>query len=535
MKFIIKPIGVIVMFFAFLNSIFSQVAGKYTVSLDPLSIEGFTGLQSFAKAQFEDKLVLIGGRTDGLHRRQPNFSFLASDNNTDIIVIAPESKQIWKRSINSLSANLKEQLQSTNMQFIQRGTILYLTGGYGFSATTNNHITYDKLTAVDIPNLIAAVQSGADIAPLFRQIANPIFAITGGQIGRIDSTFYLVGGHNFTGRYNPDNGPSFVQAYGNQIHRFKIQDNDTTLSIYDISTTIDAANLHRRDYNMLPQIFAGNKHGFTVFSGVFQSNADLPFLNSVDIFPTNHVVNNTFTQYLNHYHSAKIALYDSVSQKMENLFLGGISQYYDSSGVLIQDNNAPFTKAIANVVREASGKMTETRIGDMPDFLGAGAEFFIQHNIPAFDNEIIKSNQLSSDNILLGYILGGIKSSAKNIFFTNTGSQSDAHNIIYKVFLKKNTTSIEPQPLAQHSVISQLHVAPNPSNGNFQLRYWLSKPLRFSLKISNIQGLIIQKQDISHTTAGEKFENLNIQLPHGTYFISLQSDNEVIARKIIID
>ena len=51
------------------------------------------------------------------------------------------------------------------------------------------------------------------------------------------------------------------------------------------------------------------KQGFTVFSGVFQVGANVPYTNTVDVFADKHSVNNTFTQYLNHYHSAKVALY----------------------------------------------------------------------------------------------------------------------------------------------------------------------------------------------------------------------------------
>lgn len=538
MKPLTKVIYALIAALFWLTTAQAQVANGYSISLEPLSITGFSGLQSYAKAQYQDKILLIGGRTDGLHRRQPFASFEASDNNTNIIVIAPATQQIWQTSINILPNNLKEQLQSTNMQFIQRGNTLYLMGGYGFSATANDHVTYDKLTAVDIPNLIAAVQTGGAIAPFFRQISNPVVTLTGGQLGRIDSTFYIVGGQKFDGRYNPmgpTHGPGFSQEYSNQIRRFKIQDDGTSLRIYDVSATTDSTNLHRRDYNMLPQIFSGNRHGFTAFSGVFQANIDLPYLNSVDIFPTNHVVNNSFTQYLNHYHSAKLALFDSVNQKMENIFFGGISQYYDSLGVIVQDNNVPFTKSIANVSRNAVGKMTETLIGQMPDYLGAGAEFFFHPQVPVYENEIIKSHQLSGNNILLGYIVGGIRSSAKNVFWTNTGTESDAESRIYKVLLKKTASAIDNTTIPQHSAISQLQIFPNPSDGNFRIRYWLSKPIQYTLNITDETGRLIKTKKINATTVGEQIEDLNFQVAVGVYFITIQTEKEVLTRKIIVD
>ncbi|MBK6725027.1 MAG: hypothetical protein IPG58_17725 [Acidobacteria bacterium] len=241
-------------------------------SLEPIAIPGFSGLHSFAGAQLEGKWVLIGGRTDGLHRRQPFASFAATGNNTNIVVIDPGSKQSWSASINDLPPALNEQLQSTNMQFIQRGKMLYLIGGYGYSKSIGNHITHNKLTAVKVDCLIAAIQKSGSMTACFRQISDPAFALTGGQIGRIGDNYFLVGGQKFDGRYNPmgpDHGPGFSQQYSEQIRKFRINDDQTLLSITKVESMTDKNNLHRRDFNMLPQIFANNEVGFTIFQACF--------------------------------------------------------------------------------------------------------------------------------------------------------------------------------------------------------------------------------------------------------------------------
>ncbi len=201
----------------------NSVGNGYSITLEPISITGFAGLHSFAGAQLDGKWVLIGGRTDGLHRRQPFASFAATGNNTNIVVIDPELKQSWSATVNDLPPALNEQLQSTNMQSIQRGKMLYLIGGYGYSKTAGNHITHNKLTAVKVDCLIAAVQKGGSMAACFRQISDPAFALTGGQIGRIGDSYFLVGGQKFDGRYNPmgpDHGPGFSQQYSEQIRKF---------------------------------------------------------------------------------------------------------------------------------------------------------------------------------------------------------------------------------------------------------------------------------------------------------------------------
>lgn len=418
----------------------NSVGDRYSISLEPITIAGFTGLHSFATAQHEGKWLLIGGRTDGLHRRQPFASFAASGNNLNIFVIDPQSKQSMTAPIKDLPPALNEQMQSTNMQFVQRGNTLYLIGGYGYSKSAGDHITHDKLTAVKIDCLVVAVQNGGTIVPCFRQIADPIFAVTGGQIGRIGDTYFLVGGQRFEGRYNPmgpDHGPGFSQQYTDRITRFSIFDDGKALRVENAASAVDKANLHRRDFNMLPQIFPGNSAGFTVFSGVFQAEADIPFTNSVDVLAKSHSVRDGFTQYLSHYHSAKVALYDAVEQRMENIFFGGISQYEEDSGTLKRNDDVPFTKVISRVTRDKAGKLTETKLGDMPGFLGASAEFIVDPQLPAYENEIVKLNEIKGDRVLLGHIVGGIFSTRKSVFFSHSGMESEASKLVFKVWLTK--------------------------------------------------------------------------------------------------
>ena len=416
------------------------VGERYSISLEPTVIQGFNGLQSFAAAQLDGKWLLIGGRTDGLHRRQPFASFSANGNNTNIVLIDPQTRQSKTANTKDLPAALNEQLQSTNMQFIQRGKMLYLIGGYGYSKSVGDHVTHNKVTAVKVDCLVASVQNGSTMTPCFRQIADPMFAVTGGQMGRIGDTYFLVGGQKFDGRYNPmgpDHGPGFSQQYTDKITRFRIVDDGKTLSVDSSVGVVDKVNLHRRDFNMLPQIFPDKSAGFTVFSGVFQVAANIPFTNLVDVSIKEHSVNNGFTQYLSHYHSAKVALYDAAEQRMENIFFGGLSQYEENSGTLTKNDDVPFTKVISKITRDKAGRMIETKLGEMPGFLGASAEFLIDPTLPMFENEIVKLNEIKGDRVLLGHLVGGISSSKKSIFFTNRGIESEASKLVFKVWLTK--------------------------------------------------------------------------------------------------
>lgn len=413
---------------------------NFSIVVEPYAISGLPGLHSFAAAEYGGKWVIIGGRTDGLHQRQAPFSFLSAGNNTNIYIVDPVTKHVWSATVNNLSASLKEQLQSTNMCFTGDGPNMYITGGYGYSATLGNHKTYASLIVVDLPGLINSIMNNASISPYFRQLNNPLFAITGGHMVKLGSMFLLVGGQKFDGRYNANNGPSFTQEYSNQIRKFRIADDGVNLNISYQTNITDANELHRRDYNLTPQVFPDGRLGFTAFSGVFQYGANIPFLNTVDMDTVGYTPKFGFNQLLNHYHSGQLGIYDSVSNIMHNIFFGGMAQYYfDAGGNLIQDNEVPFVSTIAKVTRSSNGSMTETKIGDLPGLTGSGSELILNPNLPLYPHDVIKLNQLVQDTVLVGYLVGGIESSAPNIFNFNTGTQSSASNTVYKVLLVKAT------------------------------------------------------------------------------------------------
>ena len=424
----------------------AQYFGTRELVVQEVNVPGMPGLQSFAWGQHDGQWFLIGGRTDGLHRRQPPFAFLASGNNTDAYVVDPVTSQVWTTGLSSLPQGLLEQLQSTNMEFEQRGDVLYCAGGYGYSSTAGDHITFPNLTAIDLPGVMDAIRNGSPIAPFFRQVTDPRMEVTGGQMRMIDDRFYLVGGQRFIGRYNPmgpDFGPGFIQQYTNAVRRFSIDDDGSELAISDYWEHVDTVNLHRRDYNMLPQVFPDGQIGLTVFSGVFQYAEDLPWLNTVDIRDTTITVVPVFEQLLNQYHTAHAGMYDSTTHVMRSLFFGGISRYYfNEENVLMDDMNVPFVSTISAVQRDGTGALTEAKVGAMPALLGASAEFIPWPGTPQDDNGILLHHRFTGDTIVLGHVAGGIESSAANIFFTNTGSESQASASIYRVLLVESAVMV---------------------------------------------------------------------------------------------
>lgn len=512
---------------------------NFNIILEPTNVPGLPGLQSYAFGQHGGKWLLIGGRIDGLHRRQPFAAFAPAGRNSNLFVVDPKSKQLWTASLSALAPAIQEQLASTNMQFHQDGDRLYLTGGYAFSALSNDFVTFDRLIAIDVPGAINAIVGNSTLVPYFRQISDPAFEVTGGRMAKIYDTYYLVGGQKFEGAYNPmgpNHGPGFVQKYTEQIRRFRIDDNGQTITIQHLPTHTDPEQLHRRDYNVVAQVMPNGEEGLTAFSGVFQKTADFPYLNCVNIDSAGYAPVPGFNQYYNHYHCPSIPLYSAAQNAMHTLFFGGIAQFYDSLGTLVQDNNVPFVRTIARITRQADGAMLEYKMPvEMPSLLGAGAEFIAEEGLPIWPNGVIQYDELPNDTVLLGHIFGGIASTARNIFWVNSGTESSADNRLFRVYLSKNTATSVHSLNQQSKGTLGLQVFPNPSKGSIGVKFQLETVTPVQFIVVNKTGQILINETLEHLNPGENI--VTHILPNMTigaaYFVTIKIPGEQATLKVI--
>lgn len=508
----------------------------FDVKLEAISITNLGGVQSYSYGQHNGKWLIVGGRLDGLHRRQPFAAFDLVGHNNQLIVVDPIAMQKWTIGISTLPVNMQEQLRSTNTQFIQDGDYLYIFGGYGFSAAANDHKTFEYLTVIDVPGLINAVVSNSNITSYFKQVSDARFAVTGGQIAKVYDVFYLVGGQKFTGRYNPMGGATFTQDYTNQIRKMKISYDGTNLNIVHLPYITDVANLHRRDFNAAPQIMPNGEEGITSFSGVFQETVDLPYLYCTNIDSNGQVANSNFSQYYNHYECPKLAIHNAAANVMSTVFFGGIAQYFDLNGVLTMDNNVPFVKTIARVSRDANGQMTEYKLPiEMPALLGASAHFIHNEDLAYYNNGVLKMDSLSSDTTIAGYIYGGISSSAPNIFFTNTGTQSTASTQIYRVLLIKNPTAAIHQVNEQSKSSLQLQLYPNPNDGFFKMSFVLQKKGAVIYRLYDNTGRLL-KEGNEVFPAGKSVLSIkmNEQSIEGLYLLVFEAEGKTQTQKMIL-
>jgi hypothetical protein len=496
---------------------------NFRIEIDSIQIQELGGLQSFAIGQHEGKWLVIGGRLDGLHRRQPWASFDLAGHNDQLFVIDPVTKKKWTASARVPDSLLAEQLRSTNMQFIQRGNHLFLTGGYGFSPTADDHITHPYLTVVDIPATIDAVINGKDVSNGFWRIKDDQFALCGGQMNFMDGGFCITGGHRFDGRYHPMNNSTFEQVYSSEVRRFQVDLSNRT--VVHLPALKDGEVLRRRDFNVLPSIEPDGKEGLIAFSGVFQKEVDLPYLNAVRIHSEGVKEVPGFAQYYNHYHCANVSAYNSKDGSMHYLFFGGIAHYYDSTGLLVADNDVPFTPAISRVVKDAQGNFSEWRENiSLPGYLGAASEFILDPTIKTFENEVIGLTELQGDRILIGYIYGGIQSSAANIFWINTGKESSATRTIYPVYLVKDEAGSGAKINAQSVSGLQLQILPDPLEKRITCWFNLTQNSDVYISMKDQSGAIVLQKKYKKLKPGSQQKTFKFKkLKRGDkYVISLK-------------
>lgn len=500
-------------------------AQPLTVRVEPVQLPFFTGIQSYVWGQYNDHLVVIGGRLDGLHKRRPFESFPPSDNNAVIYVYERVSGESYTADVKFLPAPLNDQLQSSNMEFYQDGEQLVIVGGYGYSVEAGTHTTYPVLTVVDLPCLIRQLKEGADPNECFISVMDDRMAVTGGQLSKLDDgRFYLVGGQLFDGLYNPmgpTHGPGFTQIYTDEIRRFRLVRDGATLRIQDYEAWHDELNLHRRDYNLTRVLRADGSQALIAFSGVFQRMVDLPFLNAVVIDTSGYRVDNDFSQYFNQYHTAHVAIHDAARGENHVVFLGGIAQFYiDEDGKRVEDQEVPFVKTISGVTMDADGGLNEWLVADtMPGYLGASAEFIPNREFVNDLDMIVMDAWEPGMEYLLGYVIGGILSEVDNAFFLN-GDFSSANTQIYAVYGRSGVTPTKERLRPVNPLV--LTAWPNPANGHVNVSIEVPDAGKVYFYLQDTQGRVIYDWESPAPAAGKYETRLALpDVPAGSYILAM--------------
>jgi hypothetical protein len=499
---------------------FSQDLSQSKVVFEPIQIQDWMGVQSFASGVVGDEVLIIGGRLDGLHKRQPWASFDSAGHNNQLMVLNLKTRQIWKTSLNVLPDTLADQLKATNHCVYQENEQLLLVGGYGISTRHNDHVTFSAAIRLSIPTVINAVKNNQLLVSNFEQANHAFFAVTGGQLTKFNNHYYLVGGQLFDGRYNPRNGPTFVQVYTNAIRVFDWEKEVNWLPGID-----NEELLHKRDYNLQKVIDASGKEVLVAFSGVFQQDVDLPFQEATIITEDSIYELRHFRQFFNQYECADISFYNPEKKQTDVLFFGGIAQFYDSLGVIYQDDNVPFTKNIARVHFEENAPTEWLLNEEMPALIGAGTAF-VPSNSSNWKNGIYWCDG-SVDTVDLGYLVGGIISTSRNVFWINEGNESAAIPTIYRVKLVPNTT---PHRLNNYGVSTlNVNFYRQSLSDPYYLTFSLKKPSKMKLTVLDYTGKTVVSKQKKYKTGTWRIDRAVPKTP-GKYRIILDCQQNPFLR-----
>ena len=480
----------------------------FEVELVEATFDAAPGLHSFAFARHEGLWVFATGRRNPF---PPQFA------NDRIWVIDPVAQAVWSASVDPLPDALADPLRSTNPQYIHQGDYLYIVGGYGPSSAAGQEITFPTLLALHLPGLIEAVQTGTALAPHIRRLTDERMAVTGGDLKRLGDRLYLVFGQRFDGFYRRD-GATFTQEYTEQIRSFRIADDGTNLAIVDYEAVTDTTHFHRRDLTVAPVVFPDERLGLAAYGGVFQKDADLPFLNPVYFDAAAYSVDTDFEQRMSHYTCPVLPLFDANTGIQYTTFFGGIGQYYldDATGELVRDDNVPFIDEVTTLVRHADGTSEEViHTLRMPALLGSNAHFITDEEVPRYDNGVLKLHAMTG-RTRVGMIFGGIQANGPNFSITT------ASNRLFEVYVHAPTVSHTEPDLPSTVALEAPH--PNPFYGTVDLALTLDRPVSVGLEVFDVTGRRVARLHDGLLPAGRHLFTWQADAwPSGVYFVRVQS------------
>lgn len=317
----------------------------YDVQLTEHVNDSLPNLHSFTFGIYDDKIIMFGGRTRGLHASSYNFAL--SNENKSIYVIDTKSwntdPSAWSvkhqliENVISIDAPTEtvtaffdaSQFRSNNAEFFTKGNTLYVIGGLlgASQQNTNTPYTLPLFTAIDMPSLITAVEGGTRIVKgSIRQTNLADMAITGGEVGLIGDTIYLAFGWKYSNQSS---------EYTHQVSRYTYADNGigSQLSLTKVNAwrdnspvpnTNSLGNFRRRDGSMSSFIDPSNGNkGFMYFAGVFKNgntNFDTPVL-----ITNSAAEEQNFTMRSNVYTCKILPAYSHSNNAFYATMLGGIT------------------------------------------------------------------------------------------------------------------------------------------------------------------------------------------------------------------
>lgn len=427
-----------------------------SITMEPVDSSKLLALRDPVVAVNAGNWLLMSGSLGNFHDFNKVF-------NPDIQVYNPLTTEMHSVAIDStdLAPEIKMQLNSASSQSLQDGDTLYIVGGF-YTADNIGWITLNTITAINIPAMMNAVIAGETNLNQYAHVRTdiPQFRVTGGQLGKIQDSFYLAYGQDCEGA-----SYCTTQTYTNAIYRFVT---DPTLATTAIVNTVthddhDGSGWRRRDYTLAP-FMAGDTETLFAMAGPFTPGDDaLVWTNGITFDSSLQSNDNFINQQANQYNSAHLSMHSNNGIDYVATF-SGLSNVYWSPGGLQYDNTTPYGNILGLIRSDGAGNVQEYAnflpvCSGQPLasclYMGIGAEF-----IPVdayFDQRsILQLDQLPANKkTLVGYVYAGLVSTQQDIFALppppsppNPPSPTYTSNQVYAVYV----TPSEPGALTWKNI-----------------------------------------------------------------------------------
>jgi len=168
----------------------------------------------------------------------------------------------------------------------------------------------------------------------------------------------------------------------------------------------------------------------------------------------------------------------------------------------------------------------------MPGLLGSSAELVANENAPHYLGEIIDLTAITSDSLLVGHLIGGIKSGSLNPFTQNNTNATDANAVVYEVWLKRAPNN-GVEVLGPEMALN-VEVFPNPSAGDVNLTFDFKQKHNVELFILDGNGKLVHEVYYEKVKNAKKVIDIKgLGLVSGTYTLQFILDDQHTLTKTI--
>lgn len=193
-------------------------------------------MSGYAVGQYEDYLMVFGGiiQSESTELYEEDFP------NLEILLIDFKRERASAYTNSQLDGALGEQMSATGLSYYQQGNTLYLLGGYGYSESQNQYITFPYITAIDLEATLKALLEGKNPVANFYQICDDRLAIFDGKLDYNGEEFFLINGKTAYMLRPFSENPRYVeQKLQNEARTFKLSGEGPELELEGFQTWYD--------------------------------------------------------------------------------------------------------------------------------------------------------------------------------------------------------------------------------------------------------------------------------------------------------